>query len=62
MPRFDVVVTRQVNQFVQVVVDADTEAGARQKAAAAAKAEPAEHWKVENELNDGVYTFNLSVM
>jgi hypothetical protein len=62
MPRFDVVVYRQVNQFVQVVVDAETEEEAQQKAAVAAKAQPADHWQVENELNPGAYTFNLSVM
>jgi hypothetical protein len=62
MPRFDVVVYRQVNQFVQVVVDAETEEAARQKAAEAALAEPADHWQVENELDPGAYTFTLSVM
>jgi hypothetical protein len=62
MPRFDVVVYRQVNQFIQVVVDAETEDAARQKAAAAAQAQPADHWQVENEINHGEYTFTLSVM
>jgi hypothetical protein len=62
MPRYDVVVYRQVAQFVQLVVDAETEDEARVKAAEAAKAQPADHWLVETELNDGAYTFNVSVM
>jgi hypothetical protein len=62
MQRFDVVVYRQVSQFVQVVVDAETEEEAREKAAVAAKAQPADHWQVEHELNDRAYSFNVSVM
>jgi hypothetical protein len=44
MQRFDVVAYRQVSQFVQVVVDAETEEEAREKAAAAAKGQPPDHW------------------
>ncbi len=62
MQRFDVVVYRQVSQFVQVVVDAETVDEARDKAAAAAKAQPSDHWQVEHDLNDGAYSFNISVM
>ncbi len=62
MPRFDVVVYRQVTQFIELVVDAADAEDAQVQAEALAKTQAPERWQVETEMNDGAYTFNVSAM